>query len=94
MPQAVIPFKLNFKSFAITILVIMVVVRLLFVILGALLRRSWWWKKITAWTKEMQLDVKTQIFSTCEYGSRLALRRDRNYRYKIIDGVEMNTLGV
>jgi len=63
----------------------MAVVKLLFVVLGALPRRPQW-KKITAWT--MQLD------SIGEYGSRLALRRGRNYPDNTTDDVEMDTFSV
>jgi len=94
MPEAVIPFKLNSRSFTIAIFVIMAVVRLLFVVLGALTRRPWWWKKITAWMKTMQLDETAHHLSTSEYGSRLALRRGHNYRDRTMDGVEMDTIGV
>jgi len=53
MPQAVIPFKQDPKSFILAILVIMVLVRLLFVLISALPRRPWWWNKITTWMRMM-----------------------------------------
>jgi hypothetical protein len=94
MPQAVIPFKLNAKSFFIATLVIMAVVRLLFAVLGALLRQSWWWKKITTWVKTMQLDEMTRRLSTSHYGNRFALRGVRSYPDRATEGVEMDTFGV
>ena len=45
MPQAVVPFKLNFKSFIISIFVFIAVVRLVFLILDALIRHPSWWKQ-------------------------------------------------
>jgi heme/copper-type cytochrome/quinol oxidase subunit 1 len=54
MPQAVIPFKLNTKSFVVAIFVIMASVRLLFAVFGALLR---WWKAIRL--NRMALSPKT-----------------------------------
>jgi hypothetical protein len=86
MPQAVIPFKLDSKSFIVTTFTIMVVVRLLFVVIRALLRQPWWWKKITAWMKKLQLDEMAH--------SRLALRRGRIYPDRSTDDIEMDTLGV
>lgn len=69
MPQAVIPFKLNPKSFVIAIFVIMATVRLLFVVFGALLR---WWKAIPL--NGMALGPKTM-----EKVGWFIARRGRNY---------------
>jgi hypothetical protein len=77
MPQVVIPFKLTFWSFIITIFVIMAAVRLAFVIFGAMPNWSWWRKGTNAWMEIMQLDQLARCLSTNEFGSRLAVRRGR-----------------
>jgi hypothetical protein len=94
MPRAVIPFNLNSKSFLIAIFVAMVTTRLLFIVLGVFLRWPWWWKKITARIKAIQLDGIVHSLSISGYDRRLALRRGRNSPDEIIDGVEMETVGV
>jgi hypothetical protein len=63
MPESVIPFKPNSKSFFISIFVIMAIVRLLFVLIGALVRRPWLWRKVAAWKKTIQLDELRQRFA-------------------------------
>jgi hypothetical protein len=83
MPESVIPFKLNSKSFVISILVIMAIVRLLFVLLGAIVRRPWLWKKAVAWKKMVQLDELCQHFGAG--GNDCGLRARRSYT----DDVEM-----
>jgi len=85
MPQAVIPFKLNFKSFIISLFVIMAVVRLLFTLLGALLKRSWLWRKALAWKKAVQLEDMSQCFP---------MRRGRDFLDGPIGELEMDTLEV
>jgi hypothetical protein len=57
LPQTVVPFQLNSKSFTVSIFIIIAVVRLLFVVLCALPRRPLWWIKTTAWLKRRQSDA-------------------------------------
>jgi hypothetical protein len=75
MPESVLPFKLNSKSFIISIFVIMAIVRLLFILLGALVRRPWLWRKVTAWKKTTQLDELYQRFAMNGNDSGLGVRR-------------------
>jgi hypothetical protein len=56
MPQELVPFKLNSKSFVIAVIVVMAVVRLSFSVLGTLPRRPRWIMKFTAWAKTIQLN--------------------------------------
>lgn len=75
MPESVMPFKLNSKSFIISIFVIMAIVRLLFVLLGALVRRPWLWKKVTVWKKTAQFDELYQRFAMSGNDCGLGVRR-------------------
>lgn len=75
MPKELIPFKLNSKSFVVSILVIMAIVRLLFVLLGAIIRRPWLWKKAAGWKKMVQLDELCQRFATGGNDCGLGVRR-------------------
>lgn len=68
MPQAVIPFKLDSKSFIISILVIMGVIKLAFVILCAMPSRTWWLKRVRVGLKILHLDDLSQRLSI--YDSR------------------------
>lgn len=97
MPEAVIPFQPNFKSFIITIFVMMIVVRLLFVILGGLSRQPWRWRRFSAWIKTAQLDgIRAPwINSAVNYASDiLSLARGRNHSTAMVEGIEMDTLNV
>ena len=75
MPESVLPFKLNSKSFAISIFVIMAIVRLLFILLGMLVRRPWLWRKVTAWKKTEQLEELYQRFAMSGNDCELGVRR-------------------
>jgi len=80
MPQAVIPFTPSFKSFVITVIVLVSVLRLLFVVSHVPFRRVLLWERITAGLKNMKLDrpISLRFPLTLEYGgSLLALRRGR-----------------
>jgi len=80
MPQAVIPFTLNFKSFVITIVVAVAVLRLLFFVSRVPFRRSWLWERIAAAPKTMKLDgtMGLRLPSTSECGGNpFTLRRGR-----------------
>jgi hypothetical protein len=94
MPDEVIPFKLNFKSFIISILVIMVMLRLLFVVQDVLLHRSWWWKRVTSLVKTGQWDEMAQRLLTNIYNSVPLRRRGRTFAERTTDGVEMETFEV
>lgn len=74
MPQAVIPFTINTKSFVIAIFVFMAMVKLIFVIFGALLH---WWRKINS-MKADPLDQKASHLSAFEKVSWFVLRKWRN----------------
>lgn len=81
MPQAVIPFTPNFKSFVITIIVVVAVLRLLFFVSHIRVRRFWLWEKIAARPKTMKSDgsIGLRLPSTLEYGGSLfSLRRVRS----------------
>jgi len=58
MPEAVIPFEMNTKSFVIAIFVISVVLRLLFILFGALLHRL----------RKVNLVLKTEPFGEMAFG--------------------------
>jgi len=80
MPQAVIPFTPNFKSFVITIIVAVAVLRLLFFVSHIPFRRSWLWERIAAGPKTIKPDgtMGLRVPSTLECGSSLfSLRRGR-----------------
>ena len=94
MPQAVIPFKLNAKSFVIAVVVIMVVLRLLFSLHDAFLHRSRWWKKVTQCMATMQLDEISHRLSISEYGSMFVRRIRRNCVGGSAADVEMETFEV
>ena len=57
MPQAVVPFELNSKSFTISIFIIMAVVRLLFIAQCALSRGPSYWVKATVWIMKRRVDA-------------------------------------
>jgi hypothetical protein len=94
MPQAVIPFKLDSKSFIIAIIVIMGLVRLSFVFLCALPHHSWWWKKIKAGVQTMHLDELSYGLPAIDFCSGLTIRRGRNQPDSTANSVEMNTFRV
>ena len=58
MPEAVIPFEMNTKSFVIAIFVITVMLRLLFIVFGALLHRL----------RKINLMLKSEPFGDMAFG--------------------------
>ena len=93
MPQTVIPFKPNSRSFVMAILIIMAALRLLFFVQDALLYRSWWWKRIIALMEIIRWRdvVNHPLAGKC--GSVLA-RRCRNCADKTTDGGTMEVCEV
>ena len=75
MPQAVIPFQLNHRSFIISIFVIMATVRLLFA-LGTLLHK---WKSINASVKAMSFNTMAVSPKTIEKINRFVTKGARRY---------------
>ena len=93
MPQAVIPFTLNFKSFVITIVVVVAVLRLLFYLSHIPFRRCLLWERIAARPKTLKPDgtMALRFPSTlARVGALLALRRSRRNDTDITtNGTEM-----
>ena len=84
MPQAVIPFTRNPKSFIVTIFVIMAMVRLLFLVFGALLHR---WKIVNASVKEMPFNQMAFRPWGIERIGLFTPRRGRNHSNNVELGV-------
>jgi len=81
MPQEVIPFTPNFKSFVVTIIVILAVLRLLFFVSHIPFHRFWLWERIAAGPKTMKPNRTSLRLPSILEGSGsilLALRRDRS----------------
>jgi hypothetical protein len=94
MPQAVIPFPQNFKSFVIANFVIIAVVRLVFVVLSASPRQPRWWKKLSTSFRTMQLDDIVQRLSIGERGRRLTRKMSRGDVYSATESMELPTVRV
>ncbi len=92
MPQAVIPFTPNFKSFVITIVVAVAVLRLLFFVSHIPFRRFWLWERIAAGPKTMKTDgtMALRLPSTlARVGALLPLSSRRNDTDRTTNGTEM-----
>lgn len=87
MPQAVIPFDLNSKTFFISILVSMAGSRLIFLLLQTLSGPTW--GLITVCIKITGLNCMTPHLSTSEIYNMLALRRRQKRRERDPNDVEM-----
>lgn len=74
MPQAVIPFTMNTKSFFITIVVVMAIMRLFLIILGVL---TFWWRKTDPPLKAEPMDRTDVSLSRFEKFCWFALKRKR-----------------
>jgi len=85
MPQAIVPFKMNVKSFLVVNVVIMVVVRLLSMVLRGPLQQSWLWICITEWIKTLPWDANISLRKW---------RRGRNVPDISTEGTEMRVLEV
>jgi hypothetical protein len=98
MPQAIMNFNPNAKSFFIAVVVIMVVLRLLFALQDAFSNRSRWWKKVTQWIAKrittMQLDEIATRLPISEYGSMLLQRIRRTRVDRRRNGVERESFEV
>jgi hypothetical protein len=92
MPEAMVVFQPNPKSFAIVAFMLMIAVRLLFLIYESLPGFSWWWKTVLALTKTLKLEGLGYCVSLFVNRSRVVLRRDRNYLDKNTHDVEMGSL--
>ena len=84
MPQAVIPFPMNTKSFVATILAVMVMMRLF---LAAL---TFWWRRTNSPLKAEPMGGTGVGLSRFEKFCRLFLRREP----RLPDDVEMGDVGV
>lgn len=98
MPQPVMHFNPNAKSFFIAVVVIMVVLRLLFALQDAFSNRSRWWKKVTQWIAKriatMQLDEIATRLPITEYGNMLLQRIRRTRADRRRNGVERESFEV
>jgi hypothetical protein len=83
IPQTVIPFQLNSRSFVVTILVIMAAIWVLFFMQSVLLRQPLR-KGITKWVNTIQLTETAKV-----YGDKFGLRRRHNYPNRSTNDVEM-----
>ena len=87
MPQAVIPFPMNTKSFLMTILAVMVMMRLFLMLLGAI---PFWLRKIDSSSKAEPMDGTELTVSRFEKFWRFVLKRKRKHP----DDIEMSDAGV
>jgi hypothetical protein len=89
MPQNVVPFKMNFRSFVISTMVIMAVANMVRLLFLASSRKPGWWRKIAAPIEIMQLSGVAHRFLTGDHGIR-----GRNVNDRTTDNVELPTIGV
>lgn len=92
MPEAMVVFQPNSKSFIIVAFILMVAIRLIFVICETLPGFLWWWKAFFALTKIVKLEGEGYCVWLSAYGSMLVPRRDRNYPNRNTHDVERGTL--
>ena len=92
MPEAMVVFQPNPKSFAIVAFMLMIAVRLLFVIYETLPGFLWWWNTVLALTKISKLEGAGYYVSPFVYGGRLVPRRDRNNPERHTHDIEMGSL--
>lgn len=92
MPEAMIVFQPNPRSFAIVAFMLMIAVRLLFVIYETLPGFPWWWKTVLALTKTLKLEGMGYYVSPFVYRGRLVPRRHRNHPVRNTHDIEIGSL--
>jgi hypothetical protein len=83
MSPAVVPFKMNTKSFFVVLIVILISVRLLSIALSSPLQKSWLGNCINKWRNSCPIDADS---------SPRILRRGRNLRRNDTEGTELRVL--